>query len=75
MQCFFIIRYIRLAIFGLQVRSGPHLCRVYPMGNQLLNRPVAVGSDVREPRLAAAERFELSLRIWQMKEAAKNPVS
>ncbi len=22
---------------------------------------------------AAAERFDLSLRVWQMKEAAKNP--
>lgn len=52
----------------------------YPLGKQLLYRPVAVRCDVRELRLAAglsqeaaAERFELSLRVWQMKEAAKNP--
>ncbi|MCX2195114.1 hypothetical protein LD112_24815 [Pantoea agglomerans] len=48
------------------------------MGNQPVNRPVVAYSDVRELRLAAglsqeaaAERFELSLRVWQTKEAAK----
>ncbi|WP_236263568.1 transcriptional regulator [Pantoea sp. S62] len=52
------------------------------MGNQSVNRPVIVCSAVRELRLAAglsqeaaAERFELSLRVWQTKEAAKNPAS
>lgn len=52
------------------------------MGNQHLCRPVVVRPDVRELRLAAglsqeaaAERFELSLRVWQMKEAAKNPAA
>ena len=51
------------------------------LGNQIFYRPVVVGFNVRELRLAAglsqeaaAERFELSLRVWQMKEAAKNPV-
>ncbi|KAA5967159.1 transcriptional regulator [Pantoea sp. M_8] len=50
----------------------------------LVNRPpqppVAVQSNVRELRLAAglsqqsaAERFDLSLRVWQTKEAAANP--
>ncbi|WP_336794888.1 transcriptional regulator [Pantoea anthophila] len=50
------------------------------MGNQPANRPVVGSSSVRELRLAAglsqeaaAERFELSLRVWQTKEAAKNP--
>ncbi|WP_071590537.1 transcriptional regulator [Winslowiella toletana] len=50
------------------------------MGNQPVKRPVIGFSDVRELRLAAglsqeaaAERFELSLRVWQTKEAAKNP--
>ncbi|WP_285723273.1 MULTISPECIES: transcriptional regulator [unclassified Pantoea] len=48
------------------------------MGNQPANRPVVGSSSVRELRLAAglsqeaaAERFELSLRVWQTKEAAK----
>ncbi|WP_336748972.1 transcriptional regulator [Pantoea vagans] len=50
-------------------------------GNQPVNPPVVTCSDVRELRLAAglsqeaaAERFELSLRVWQTKEAARNPV-
>ena len=50
------------------------------MGNQILQRPVAVQCNVRELRLAAgfsqeiaAERFDLSLRVWQTKEAAANP--
>lgn len=66
--------------FILAARFGPPARKEYPLGNQFLYRPVAVGSDVRELRLAAglsqeaaAERFELSLRVWQMKEAAKNP--
>ncbi|MDZ7280213.1 transcriptional regulator [Pantoea eucrina] len=49
------------------------------MGNKLLLRPVPVCNNVRELRLAtgmsqasAAERFDMSLRVWQMKEAAKN---
>lgn len=48
------------------------------MGNQILQRPVAVQHNVRELRLAAglsqeiaAERFDLSQRVWQTKEAAK----
>lgn len=50
------------------------------MINKLLKRPVAVQHNVRELRMSAglsqegaAERFELSLRVWQTKEAAKNP--
>lgn len=50
------------------------------MANQLFYRPVVVRADIRELRLAAglsqeaaAERFEVSLRVWQMKEAVKNP--
>ncbi|WP_312828512.1 transcriptional regulator [Pantoea anthophila] len=50
------------------------------MGNQILQRPVAVQCNVRELRLAAgfsqeiaAERFDLSQRVWQTKEALKNP--
>ncbi|WP_337039075.1 transcriptional regulator [Pantoea anthophila] len=50
------------------------------MGNQILQRPVAVQCHVRELRLAAgfsqeiaAERFDLSQRVWQTKEASKNP--
>ena len=50
------------------------------MGNQILQRPVAVQCNVRELRLAAgfsqeiaAERFDLSQRVWQTKEASKNP--
>ncbi|MFK3877861.1 transcriptional regulator [Pantoea agglomerans] len=50
------------------------------MGNQILQRPVAVQHNVRELRLAAglsqeiaAERFDLSQRVWQTKEASKNP--
>ncbi|WP_337022235.1 transcriptional regulator [Pantoea anthophila] len=50
------------------------------MGNQPVHQPVVACSAVRELRLAAglsqeaaAERFELSLRVWQTKEAAKNP--
>lgn len=50
----------------------------------MVNRPpqshVVVQSNVRELRLAAglsqqsaAERFDLSLRVWQTKEAAGNP--
>ncbi|WP_336769059.1 transcriptional regulator [Pantoea endophytica] len=50
------------------------------MGNQRLQQSISVQSNVRELRLAAglsqeraAERFGLSLRVWQTKEAAKNP--
>ncbi|MBY4841314.1 MULTISPECIES: transcriptional regulator [Pantoea] len=50
------------------------------MRNQLLERPVAVQHNIRDLRLAAglsqqsaAERFDLSLRVWQSKESAKNP--
>ncbi|MFJ5162229.1 transcriptional regulator [Pantoea sp. NPDC088449] len=52
------------------------------MGSKPLLRPVAVEFNVRELRLAAglsqesaAERFDLSLRVWQTKEAAKNPAT
>ena len=44
------------------------------------HQPVAVQHNVRELRLAAglsqeiaAERFDLSQRVWQTKEASKNP--
>lgn len=47
------------------------------MGNQTLQRPVTVERNVRELRLAAglsqevaAERFDLSQRVWQTKEAS-----
>ncbi len=50
------------------------------MRNQLIERPVAVKHNIRELRIAAgfsqqtaAERFDLSLRVWQMKETGKNP--
>ncbi|PEI06212.1 transcriptional regulator [Pantoea agglomerans] len=50
------------------------------MENQPLNPLVVPCSYARELRLAAglsqeaaAERFELSLRVWQTKEAARNP--
>ncbi|KAA5987029.1 transcriptional regulator, partial [Pantoea sp. M_10] len=50
------------------------------MVNRPPQPPVAVQSNVRELRLAAglsqqsaAERFDLSLRVWQTKEAAANP--
>lgn len=50
------------------------------MGNYILQKPVSIEPNVRELRLAAgmsqeiaAERFDLSLRVWQMKETAKNP--
>lgn len=59
----------------------PASLKEYSLGNQHLYSPVVVRPDVRELRLAAglsqeaaAERFDLSLRVWQMKEAAKNPV-
>lgn len=66
------------SFFTLPALSGPHLWREYTLGNQPANRPVVGSSSVRELRLAAglsqeaaAERFELSLRVWQTKEAAK----
>ena len=50
------------------------------MVNRPPKPPVIVQSNVRELRLAAglsqqsaAERFDLSLRVWQTKEAAGNP--
>lgn len=50
------------------------------MANQTSQRPVSVTTNVRELRLAAglsqenaAERFNLSLRVWQTKEAATKP--
>lgn len=50
------------------------------MVNRSSPRPVIVQNNVRELRLAAglsqqsaAERFDLSLRVWQTKEAAVNP--
>ncbi len=50
------------------------------MVNRPPQTPVVVQSNVRELRLAAglsqqsaAERFDLSLRVWQTKEAAGNP--
>ncbi|MCX0500420.1 transcriptional regulator [Erwinia billingiae] len=50
------------------------------MRNQFLEPPVAVKHNIRELRIAAgfsqqtaAERFDLSLRVWQMKETGKNP--
>ncbi|MGK3143557.1 transcriptional regulator [Pantoea sp. C2G6] len=50
------------------------------MVNRPPQPPVIVQSNVRELRLAAglsqqsaAERFDLSLRVWQTKEAAGNP--
>lgn len=50
------------------------------MPNPTLQRPVSVMTNVRELRLAAglsqegaAERFNLSLRVWQTKEAASKP--
>ncbi|WP_442797013.1 transcriptional regulator [Pantoea vagans] len=50
------------------------------MRNQILKQPVTVQRNVRELRLAAgfsqelaAERFDLSQRVWQTKEASKNP--
>lgn len=52
----------------------------FPLRNQLLERPVTVQHNIRDLRLAAglsqqsaAERFDLSLRVWQTKESAKNP--
>lgn len=52
----------------------------FPLRNQLLERPVAVQNNIRDLRLAAglsqqsaADRFNLSLRVWQSKESAKNP--
>lgn len=57
----------------------PHTGKECPLGNQIMNRPVIVSSNVRELRMAAslsqeaaAERFNLSLRVWQMKVATKN---
>lgn len=50
------------------------------MVNRPPQSPVVVQKNVRELRLAAglsqqsaAERFDLSLRVWQTKEAAGNP--
>ncbi|WP_313656022.1 transcriptional regulator [Pantoea sp.] len=50
------------------------------MRNQILQQPVVVQHNVRELRMAAglsqeiaAERFDLSQRVWQTKEASKNP--
>ncbi|MDU4128504.1 transcriptional regulator [Pantoea sp.] len=50
------------------------------MVNRPPQQPVVVQNNVRELRLAAglsqqsaAERFDLSLRVWQTKEAAVNP--
>lgn len=50
------------------------------MANPIFQRPVSVMTNVRELRLAAglsqasaAERFDLSLRVWQTKEATSNP--
>ena len=46
------------------------------LGNSIVRRPVTVQNNVRELRIAAglsqegaAERFDLSLRAWQTKEA------
>ncbi|MEB5971154.1 transcriptional regulator [Pantoea dispersa] len=50
------------------------------MSHQLLQHLVPVQTDVRDLRIAAgmtqllaAERFDLSLRVWQMKESAAKP--
>lgn len=50
------------------------------LDNQLVKTPVAVQQDIRELRIAAgltqeraAERFDVSLRTWQAKEAGKPP--
>lgn len=50
------------------------------MPTRTSQRPVPVMTNVRELRLAAglsqegaAERFNLSLRVWQTKEAASKP--
>lgn len=50
------------------------------MANRTSQHPVSVMTNVRELRLAAglsqesaAERFDLSLRVWQTKEAATKP--
>lgn len=50
------------------------------MPTRTLPPPLAVMTNVRELRLAAglsqegaAERFNLSLRVWQTKEAASKP--
>lgn len=50
------------------------------MPTRTSQRPVPVMTNVRELRLAAglsqenaAERFNLSLRVWQTKEAASQP--
>ncbi|MDF7788019.1 transcriptional regulator [Pantoea stewartii] len=52
------------------------------MVNQMLRRPVTVRNNVRDLRAdtgmtqaCAAERFDISLRVWQMKEAENNPSS
>ncbi|KAF0854086.1 MULTISPECIES: hypothetical protein [Pantoea] len=50
------------------------------MSHQLLQHLVPVQTDVRDLRIAAgmtqllaAERFDLSLRVWQMKESTAKP--
>jgi len=50
------------------------------MSHQSLQHIVPVQTDVRDLRIAtgmtqlhAAERFDLSLRVWQMKESAAKP--
>lgn len=59
---------------------GHYLHEEYFLGNLTSQRPVAIQYNVRELRLAtglsqerAAERFDLSLRVWQMKESTTNP--
>jgi len=64
--------------------TQPWAFNTFNRSHFLVNRPpqppVVVQSNVRELRLAAglsqqsaAERFDLSLRVWQTKEAAGNP--
>lgn len=50
------------------------------MVNKFFIRPVTVGNNVRELRTDArmtqadaAEQLDISLRVWQMKEAENNP--
>lgn len=50
------------------------------MSHKFFQHMVPVRTDVRDLRMAtgmtqlhAAERFDLSLRVWQMKEAAAKP--
>lgn len=57
-----------------------HILKEFFLVNRSPQQPVIVKNNVRELRLAAglsqqsaAERFDLSLRVWQTKEAAVNP--